>query len=85
MKDGNEDNYEVVVTPVKFQTNKRGNSEVYKEYHENISSTRLRVIYDNLSVEIIPAEGIPYSYNAVSDGNGGMLFTKTVLKRPEDR
>lgn len=73
LKDGYTGNYKIVVTPVKFRTNKRGNSTVTAVNYNSIDTTRLKVTYEDLAVTVKPVEGIPYSYNAVVDENGDKL------------
>ena len=79
LKDEEADNYKVVVTPVEFRTNARGNSKVsvanvvknshWDEktgkvtYEYKYPCTRLKAVYSDMSATIVPVEGIPYSYD----------------------
>ena len=95
LKDKRAENYKLVVTPVEFQTNKRGNSTVdstdyynYDGVHvEYIDETRLKATYNDLAATIVPVEGIPYSYEVVKDEEGnwisGNFFVFKITKPAE--
>ena len=95
LKDKRAENYKLVVTPVEFQTNKRGNSTVDSTYYshgdgvhaEYIDSTRLKATYNDLAATIVPVEGIPYSYEVVKDEEGnwisGNFFVFKITKPAE--
>lgn len=95
LKDKRAENYKLVVAPVEFQTNKRGNSTVHSTdyshgdgvHAEYIDETRLKATYNDMAAAIVPVEGIPYSYEVVKDEEGnwisGNFFVFKITKPAE--